>query len=311
MKLTLIAAAALVALPMSAATFKVESITKVPLAKGVTAYHPVFTADGRNLLVSSENYNGLSLLSAETGAVKAITDKCGAGYKFSVADDGTSVIFRENDFEAQTMSLFAANIATGEQQAVALNVQHANNLMFNGQQLTLEQNGQMERRLVTAPGVMQTMSSATTPATYVTEEDLKMVVYNNGVRSVVDPILSTTGDDVNYCWTSLSPDGTRLLFVAHNTAYTSNLDGSDLVNLGKIHAPVWRDNNYVVAMLDSDDGHNFTTSEIVIADARNAKMQQLTPADEAIKMFPAVSPDGNNIAFHTLDGEIYIIKITE
>lgn len=163
---------------------------------------------------------------------------------------------------------------------------------------------------ISRDGKILSRSNAPQKRTYVTEVDLKMVVCVNGVCRIVDPIADAYGRDVNYCWTSLSPDGKRLLFVAHNNAYTSELDGSDLVDLGPLHAPVWRDNDWVVGMIDSDDGHEITASDIYIVAARDAnKSQRLTPADSDIKMYPAVSADGARVAYNTIDGDIYILDI--
>ena len=39
-------------------------------------------------------------------------------------------------------------------------------------------------------------------------------------------------------------------------------------------------------------------------------MQQLTNSNE-ISMFPSVSPDGSQIAYHTTDGKVYIMTIQE
>ncbi len=147
--------------------------------------------------------------------------------------------------------------------------------------------------------------------TVVIEADLKMLVCSNGVCRPVDPLLDQYGRDVNYCWCSVSPDGSRLLFVAHNNAYTSELDGTDLVDLGKLHAPVWRGNDSVVGMIDSDDGHYITSSDIFIVDARHpSDIHRLTPDDADIKMFPAVSPDGMRVAYNTIDGRIFIVNLT-
>lgn len=73
--------------------------------------------------------------------------------------------------------------------------------------------------------------------TLLTEEDLKLVLYIDGERHEIDPVLDALGRDLNYCWSSLSPDGQRMLFVAGNNAYTCRLDGSELVSYGPMHAP--------------------------------------------------------------------------
>ena len=65
-------------------------------------------------------------------------------------------------------------------------------------------------------------------------------------------------------------------------------------------------------MVDEDDGYFYTKSDIVIVKADGTgKMQQLTNNSSEIKMHPSVSNDGNKIAFHTLDGKIYLMNIKE
>ena len=79
-----------------------------------------------------------------------------------------------------------------------------------------------------------------------------------------------------------------------------------------MRAPVWRGNDYVVAMVDEDDGYFFTKSDIVIVKADGSgRMQQLTKNSSEIKMFPAVSADGSKVAFHTLEGKVYLMTIKE
>lgn len=310
-----------VSMAAQAVQFKVTGIQKVPLQAGTTVFHPVFTPDGKTLLVTEENYCGLRTVDISSGNVQVLTEMDGAGYKPTISPDGSSVIVRENNFVEQTMNLFAIELdGKATVTPLARDMQHVNAISYNGQQLAygdaLRQEVQCD--IVARPGMVRTQSRTVVPQVLVTEEDLKMVVYINGQRNVVDPVMDTTGKDVNYCWTSLSPNGQRLLFVAHNNAYTSNLDGSSLVNLGPIHAPVWLGNDYVVAMEDHDDGHLFTDSEIVVTAVDGSIKQQLTGVaanaerdggKDAIKMFPAVSPDGNSIAYHTTDGEIYILNI--
>ena len=48
----------------------------------------------------------------------------------------------------------------------------------------------------------------------ITEEDLRIVLYNNGVRTEVDPFPGEP--DNQYTWTSLSPDLTKILFSTKN-----------------------------------------------------------------------------------------------
>lgn len=302
---------ALLTLPTTNAfDFKVRNIEPVKVEGAPEAYHPVFSADGTALLVTSEGYDGLGIVDINTGRYRQLSERPGAGYRFAQNADGSRIVLRENDFITQKLALYTVDVATGAEECIIPVAEHTNTLAFNNGIVAFAE--PLEKKIVTRidPREPRPMSAAKAAAApMLTEEDLKPVLYIDGSRRVVDPILETTGRDVNYCWTSLSPDGQKMLFVAGNDAYTCSLDGTDLVNLGPVHAPVWRDNNTVIAMLDTDDGHFFTASDIVAVDARNAERMQLTPRTDEIKMYPSVSPDGNRIAYHSTVGNLYIINL--
>ena len=309
--LTLAAATAIAVPQLSAFDFQVKSIERVPVKNAMEVYHPVFTPDGKSLVVSSEAYNGLGIVNLENGDYKQLSDREGAGYKYAMNEDGTQIVLRENDFLTQKLSLYLVDVESAKEECIVPVAEHTNTLKLTGGVVAYAE--PIEKKVLTRvdPALRNTLAAGTVASQpLLTEEDLKMVLYVDGKRTVVDPMLTATGrDDFQYCWSSISPDGSRLLFCAGNNTYTSDLDGGNLVDLGPIHAPVWRGDNTVVAMLDSDDGHFFTASDIVAADAHTAERVQLTPQTDEIKMFPSVSPDGNRIAFHTTDGKLYIINL--
>lgn len=306
--------AMLMAAPAAGAfNFEVTGIERVPVENNAKAFHPVFSPDGQQLFVSSENFGGLGVVNINTGKHRQISDFNAAGLNFAISPDGNSVIVRENDYFDQTVSLHHIDLTTGVTKCLARDIEHTNALRFDGESLVFaDQKAEQISASWVDPSALHTKSLKNIGGEkLLTEEDLKLALYIDGVRTIVDPILDQEGRDVNYCWSSLSPNGRYMLFVAGNDAYTCALDGSELVNLGPLHAPVWRDDNTVVAMLDEDDGHFITASDIYIAERTTARRIRLTPETDEIKMFPSVSPDGNRIAFHTTDGDLYIINITE
>lgn len=306
-----LATAVVVAAPLAGAfDFKVRDIQAVDVNGAPEAYHPVFSNDGKSLFVTSEGYDGLGIVNLADHSYRLLSNRPGAGYRFAQDTDGGRVLVRENDFMTQKLALYVVDVASASEHCVAPVVEHTNALTMQQGVIAYAEPLQQKIKTHVDPEVLRPMSATKMAAApMLTEEDLKLVLYTDGKRTVIDPILDTTGKDVNYCWSSLSPDGSRMLFVAGNDAYTCRLDGSELVGLGAIHAPVWRDNDVVIGMLDSDDGHFFTASDIVAADIRSAERMQLTPSTDEIKMFPSVSPDGNRIAFHTTAGKLYIINL--
>lgn len=140
---------------------------------------------------------------------------------------------------------------------------------------------------------------------YVTNEELKLVLYKDGKRTELYP----HGTACNYIWASLSPDKTMIVF---NTKYGTgicDLKGKELINLGKVDAPVWYGNDYIVGMHDTHDGHNYTGSSIVIRSIDGRMTKELTSAEE-MGMYPSVSEKTGMIAYNTLNGDIHLLQTT-
>ena len=135
-------------------------------------------------------------------------------------------------------------------------------------------------------------------------KDLKINIVDGNKVTTITP----NGDDERYLWPALSPDGNKI-------AYTVSGKGSGVYDItsgatsfiGKYRAPQWIDNEFVVTMNDRDDGYKITGSTLMVCAANGSFSQQVTP-DDMVAMFPSAIP--GKIAFHTLEGEIYILDIT-
>ncbi|MBR4722619.1 MAG: hypothetical protein IK053_06160, partial [Muribaculaceae bacterium] len=68
---------------VSAQHFKVVKTQR--FAGGTEMFHPVFTPDGKSLLVTGEGYDGLSLFDLTTKSLTKLTSIPGAGYKVAVS----------------------------------------------------------------------------------------------------------------------------------------------------------------------------------------------------------------------------------
>jgi len=282
-----------VLMSLTAQSIEVKELRLVKEA-GSEAFHPKFTPDGKTILLSGEDYAGLKSFDLETGMVRVLTTGAGAGWMPAISDDSRTVTVRQTNFSASHLGvreIYSIELENAQMQrvtAVANEVPLA--VLRNGAELSLRR-----------------QATETRPVVYV-NQDLKLAVERNGQKTVLAP-----NGDHNYLWASLSPDGTRIAYFVPciDQAFVSDLQGTVLVNLGRnLRAPQWIDNNWIVGMDDRDDGRAFLESNIVAITADGKIRQNLTRFDDKIAMFPAASPDGNQIAFHTLAGELYIMEIS-
>ena len=138
----------------------------------------------------------------------------------------------------------------------------------------------------------------------VDNENLDLNLYRNGEKTILKP----HGEE-NYICASLSPDQTRILFRTKKGTAICDLNGKELVNLGReINAPVWYGNDYVVGMDSEHDGYYNTSAAIVIASVETKEMQYLTnPADMGI--FPNVDAASGRIVYGTEGGDIRMLQL--
>lgn len=308
MKKLLLCLAVGVAFVSHAQQFEVVELQQVKTGAHAV-YHPRFMPDGKTLLVSAENYDGLGLINIEKGTYTNLTTMPGAGWCAEISEDGKTILTRGMDRENLTQSIYALDVATKGLTVVAENIEHVNDIaLVNGVATVAIKGKAVSKAVADAITPVRTMNNV-----FLTNEDLKMVLYKNGERIVLDPLAGQFGDwDPQYCWASLSPDKTKILFHCANYTYTCDLNGNNVVNLGEMGAAQWRGNNHIVGHNEDHDGYFLTKGEIMIVRADGTQMQQLTSTTGEIKLFPAVSADGNKIAFHTeKEGKIYIMTIKE
>ena len=137
----------------------------------------------------------------------------------------------------------------------------------------------------------------------VDNEDLNLNLYRNGEHIVLKP-----HGDVNYIWSSLSPNKKYILFnTLHGTAIC-DLSGKELVNLGNINAPVWYGNDYVVGMNDQHDGYFITSSEIMMASVDGVERVALTKAED-MGYYPNVDALSGRIVYSNENGDIRMLQL--
>ena len=134
-------------------------------------------------------------------------------------------------------------------------------------------------------------------------EGSRVHVAVNGEERVFSPVDSWAG----YLWASLSPDGKRVAFFAAGKGIVViDLRGQMLALLGNYEMPCWYNNDYIVAQNAKDDGHQFTSSQLLLLKADGTWQAELTrPA--SMTMQPTCG--GGRIVYTTIDGLLHEMKI--
>lgn len=126
-----------------------------------------------------------------------------------------------------------------------------------------------------------------------------------GVEKAYQPVPSYAG----YLWASLSPDGTKVMFVAAGHGIVIiDLEGNIIAEPGKYEAPVWFGNDHIIVQNTTDDGHQFTSSQILLMNADGSEKQALT-RPESMTFSPTASFDAEKVVYTTVDGRLYQLNV--
>ena len=278
---------------MSAQIAEVESVS--PLLKGVESemYHPILSSDGSQLLFSECNFKGLRLYDFNDNVVVKVSTEARAGLDASFSPDGKEIYFVTQTLQNNR------NMRQVKKYEVA-----------SRQTLEVTKQGRVvSAPVATAKGFATTIDgklmTTDKASTRVRTEGTNLIIAKNGVEKAYTPIANSVG----YIWSSLSPDGSKVMFFAAGFGIViTDLEGNVLSTPGNYEDPVWFGNNHIVAMNATNDGHNYRSSQIVLLTADGSQMQQLTKP-ESMTMNPTASFEAGKIVYATIDGRLYQMNL--
>ena len=261
-------------------------------------YHPVFSPTGDYLLATSENYLGLKMYSFNDQQLKTLTTEKGAGYGVQISRDGQTILYRKNELINNRLYISLKSYSLKDQKQQQLIAPTRENIVpkFVGNKPLYVKGNQLVKN--------QVNNAEISPVICI--ENQKMVVYTAKERKVLTP----NGENASYIWPTLSPDGKKIAYVvAGKGTFVCDLDGKNVKSLGKLNAPQWLSNNWLVGMNDIDDGEILLSSTLVAATIDGKVYQTLSTPTNIMAMYPAVSPDGKQIVFNTEGGDLYLLNV--
>lgn len=292
MKKTLLTLVGGLALVASAQQVTVTSNTR--LLKGVEgpAYYPVFNSTGSQLLFASGESYGLKMYDFADNVVSRISDEMGAGIDASFSANG--------DVYYVTQKL-------GDNRLIYRTGMRYDNASAKSEVVLEAQHGYVRPELGTRANGFKGAKKSFAPAkglgTAVCVQGSVLYITKNGVTKEYTPVPSYAG----YLWASLSPDGKKVAFFAAGKGIVvTDLNGKVLSMLGKYEMPCWYNNDYIVAQNAKDDGHQFTSSQIMLIKADGTFKTNLTP-ETSMSMQPTAA--AGKIVYTTIDGLLYQMTI--
>lgn len=274
-------------------------MNKYPLWNQKTDVFPIMSPTGDYLILAGNDTQGLKKYDLATKKLTTLTTEKAVGVQIS--SDGSTVVYRSKNYEGKLRytSLKSIQLETGEKEELIKNTRDLEGVNVKQGTVLAVNKGKMVSKRVSGEKLesIPVVPSIKDGQLYITEKGKTR-------------LLSPAGTNVNYLWPSVSPDGKKLLYYVmdQGQAYVSNSDGTNPVSLGILRAPKWMGNDWVVGMVDYDNGEVVTSSEIVGVAADGTQRTVLTD-DSVIALYPSASADASKIVYTTNDGKVFLMKI--
>ena len=264
------------AIPMMASAQLMEVTSTERVAASADAKVAAFSPNGDYLLLTNTSNQGLASFDLATKKTTTITKADGAGYNVKVSQDGKQIVYREV-------------IVNASKSRVSNIIRH--DLVANQAQVVAKQQADLSAMV----------ADAARPSFSIKDQQLMMT--KNGKTITFSP----NGQQYSYHWASLSPNGQKVsYYISAVGCFVCNIDGSNIQFIGhNCYAPVWYNDEIIIASDTKDDGHVITESAIVAYDL-NGNKQVLTNGDH-IAVFPQTAE--GKIAYSTSEGKIYVMNV--
>ena len=273
---------------------EVEVTSRQRLLQGVEgpAYYPVLNATGDRLLFTTQD-GALKFHDLNDGVTAVVTHDYVAGNDACWGGDG---------------KIYFVTQETGGDQLIYRTGRCYDTATRQTATVTEPQHGAVRAVPATRGGALKAPSgksydSSSDIGSAAWTEGNRVHVIVNGEERVFSPVDSWAG----YLWASLSPDGRRVAFFAAGRGIVViDLRGQMLALLGNYEMPCWYNNDYLVAQNAKDDGHQFTSSQLLLLKADGTWQGELT---KPVSMSMQPTCGGGKIVYTTIDGLLYEMKI--
>ncbi len=274
---------------------------------------PSWAPSGDKLAFTGANQKGIWILELSSNDIFQLSDKSGAGYKFSWSPDGEYIAYRARYVEKKRARMAIEVVQVESRKIIKLSAKR--------KRLGLPLWGRDNKTLFftrneklfsvdTGISVTKTLQKRFLPP----ENEIVFTRYQKLQIAQIDrpDSLEKFLKNTKVINPVLSPDGNYIACEEYvGDLIVLNRATGKRVDLGTGHRPAWSpDGKWVCYMVTEDDGHRYLASDIYISSIDGKRQFNLTQTDELLEMNPNWSPDGTAIAYDELQsGVIYIQKL--
>ena len=280
--------------------------------EGTNFQAPIWSPDGNTIALTADQYRGIWIANANGSNLKQVTD-ADAGYGMTWSVDSKSLLTRLNTVENRrrnhAIAIFKTDGSLTQITETRSKMETLPKWAQYGEKVVLIQDEKIEA-FDSGIEIPQQFKTRPSQAFYVlkSNEIAKGMIPTNSTENI------SPFDNAQYLNLEISPDGQKLAFEVYGgNLFVMNVDGSNLVDLGKANRPSWSpDSNYLVASISEDNGYNITKGDVFAFSVDGSQKINLTANTDLIAQNPNWSPLGSKIAFDVpTEGAIYSITIQQ
>ena len=297
-KLFFTALALSMALLGKAQLVEVASMERVATPEGLVSEIATISPDGSFAIVGQLGNSQLTKVDLSNGSTEVVATN-GNAFDVAISPDGANLVYRTTAYSSNHLRLTginSVNLVNGSEKQLVKPSRKLNaGVAVNATGITAVENG---KQRVKAFG---SAKATAIPVASIHYGHLNVTV--NGKTKTIDP-----QGKGSYLWPSISPDGTKVVYcLSGKGTFVCDLNGGNVRKIGYMHAAKWLGDDMVVGMADYDNGHEYTSSTIVVSNLNGVK--QTITNDDMIALYPSASADGKNLVFSTSEGALYRVNL--